>query len=833
VSLVGKESKSAAGLIQIQECMPQTETRAPPLFRLLSAFLPPSTLPAHGLLRRWLSLSFASLAAYILLDRGTVYLQMWQGNSAWYPPIGLAVALYLGLGDAGIPAMVLATFLAGLFNYHQSAFSLDFFLLNPLIPTVYISGSRLIRERLKADLRIHSMRDVLNLLFYSLTAACLVAIVSVTALTCSGKISPHNSVREAFDWWIGDAVALSSISTFLLEFVLPALRRFLGMCSAEVTPAPEPKILWQIRRKALMDTLIVCANLLFSFVFVFSSNHSGSARPFYIFFLPVIWIAVRQGSRGAMAGILTLNAGLAAVMYALPRTPEDPAVLQLLMLILSVTALILGAAMDERQEAQRRSEQKEESIRLILESAAEGICGIDSQGLCTFINPAEARLLGYVSPYQLLGRRLHSLCHHTSLAGAAVPVQDCALVATARDGLMHHCADESFWRADGSSFPVEVWAHPIRRHGRVVGAVVGFVDTTKRKQEEEALRYAKLAAEAASRSKSEFLANMSHEIRTPMNGILGMSALLADTPLNAEQREYLALVKSSGETLLHLLSDILDLSKVEAGKLTLESLDFSPEQCLQETLQLIAPVPHDKPIDICWELADDTPPMVRGDPTRLRQVLINLLGNALKFTERGQVCISLRPVTVDSVGCTLEFVVSDTGINIPAEQCATIRLIARFIEKLGHTVTLAQDGQEAVDLVQQHAFDLVLMDMLCLPWTASRPRGRFAHSSLRAGTFRSWRSLPTRSRKIGRFASKPGWMASSPNQFPCLFFAQELTASLQLPQRRIRLGGFPFLITATEQLSGKVLGTGGRSFSSDVSAWQSTRLQSFAFFRDL
>jgi PAS domain S-box-containing protein len=658
----------APPLAQIQDQLPQSETLPSALlFRLLSPFLPPSTLPRRTLFWRWLSFFFASLSAYVLLDRSTVYLQFWHGISAWYPPIGLAFALYLGLGDAAIPSMFLAGFLAGLFNYHQSPTSLEFLLINPLIPTLYIIASRLVKKRLNPNLRLRSMSNVLDLLTYSLAASFVAAFIATALLAISGKVPLHDYLRAAFDWWIGDAVALSSVSTFLLEFVLPSLRRFLGI-SLGAPPLYFTGGFLSFRRKYLLETVAFVAALVLSFLIVFGWNPSHSANLFYLLFLPLIWIAVRQGLRGAIAGLLVLNVGLAVIMYSLPQRVTEIGIVQILMFILSITALILGAATDERREAQHRSEEKEENIRLILESTAEGIYGLDPQGICTFINPAAVRLLGYSSPYQLLGTHFHSLCHHSHLDGSALPLNECNLHSITRDGLDYHELDDILWRADGSSLPVEIWAHPIHHRGGIVGMVAGFVDTTRRKLEEEALRNAKAAAEAANRSKSEFLANMSHEIRTPMNGILGMATLLSETPLNAEQREYLRLVNSSADSLLHLLNDILDLSKVESGKIQLESVDFSPEDCLQGTLQLLAAVPHAKPIDICWELAEDTPHLVRGDPIRLRQVLINLLGNALKFTERGEVSVSLRLMHQNSTSATLQFVVSDTGIGIPLQQ---------------------------------------------------------------------------------------------------------------------------------------------------------------------
>jgi PAS domain S-box-containing protein len=304
----------------------------------------------------------------------------------------------------------------------------------------------------------------------------------------------------------------------------------------------------------------------------------------------------------------------------------------------------------------------EAHIRLIIESSADGLMQVDNTWRIAMINPAACEMLGY-SPEQLLGRDMHASIH-CSHDNAATSPDTCSLGVAMRAGRALRENMETFWCADGRPLSVTVAIHPMHQGETLIGAVLSFSDNSQRQAVEHAREAARAEAELLARSKSEFLANMSHEIRTPLNGVLGMAQIGYLDSLGREKtQETFAHILESGNLLLVIINDILDLSKIEAGKLVVESIPVDPRHSVDAAVASLAQRAAEKGLTLLAEKAPDLPAAVVSDPTRIAQILLNLLSNAIKFTAHGEVHLAALRAEGQLV-----FRITDTGIGMTPGQ---------------------------------------------------------------------------------------------------------------------------------------------------------------------
>ena len=321
----------------------------------------------------------------------------------------------------------------------------------------------------------------------------------------------------------------------------------------------------------------------------------------------------------------------------------------------------------ERKLQEEENRRQKEFNETVLNSIPDSICIIDVKtGRIIDANIAFLAESG-LTREEVAGRYCFELTHNISeMCGP--PDHPCPMRETARSG-RQAAAEHRHYSADGSQVFVEVFTFPLWKGGNKVDQVVHVSrDITDRKKTEDEIIRSKEAAEKANQAKSEFMASLSHEFRTPMNGIIGMTELLRDSYLSVEQLEYVELLQESAESLAGMLNDILDFSRIEAGRLELDVVDFSPGKTMESALHSLAAKAHEKGLELIHEMDPGIPEVLSGDPGRLRQIVINLVGNAIKFTSRGEVRLVAEIESINDESITIHFKVSDTGIGIPAEK---------------------------------------------------------------------------------------------------------------------------------------------------------------------
>ncbi len=372
--------------------------------------------------------------------------------------------------------------------------------------------------------------------------------------------------------------------------------------------------------------------------------------------IPDILERIRRGEKISHFETVRLRKDGSTVQVAVTVSP-----------IMNARGEVTGAATIARDITERkRVEERLRRLSRAVEQSPAAVVITDVHGAIEYVNPKFTQITGYTAA-EVKGQNPRIL-----KSGMQSPI--------VYEGLWTTILSGGEWRGEfanrkksGEIYWESASIVPIRDSA---GAITHFLavkeDITERKRAEEELRRAKEAAEAANRAKSQFLANMSHEIRTPMNGVIGMAGLLLDTDLSLEQRRYAEIVRSSGEALLAVINDILDFSKIEARRLNLECADFDLRSVLEYTASLMGIKTSEKKLELLFEVVPGTPCLLRGDAGRLRQVLVNLLGNAVKFTSQGEVAVTVRADSEDEQKATLLFTVRDTGIGFRQEQASVL-----------------------------------------------------------------------------------------------------------------------------------------------------------------
>ncbi|MCK6390917.1 MAG: ATP-binding protein, partial [Azonexus sp.] len=486
-----------------------------------------------------------------------------------------------------------------------------------------------------------------------------------------------------------------------------------------------------------------------------------------------------QGRENALAALRGVLRTLLPEMQAQDSADSD----DLAVLSEKITALITENETNRRELANQKFALDQHAIVSVTD--ADGVIVYANDRFCAISGYARDELIG--RNHRMVKSGVHSDAFFSELwqcirAGQVWQGEICNLTKSG----------QLYW-VDATIVPL------LDAAGQPAQYIAIRTEITAHKNAKAALQQAKEAAEAANRAKSDFLANMSHEIRTPMNGVIGMTELALDTPLNPEQRDYLNIIRASGESLLALLNDILDFSKIEAGKLIVEHIQFDLPELLRVTLRTLQMAAEEKGLALIGHLSPDLPTQVNGDPNRLRQILINLIANAIKFTAQGSVSLHASAHATHGDCLEIEFSVIDTGIGIAPEkqqvifdafsqedtsttrryggsglglsicrclvellggdirvestpgqgshfsfrlpfqpvqdvsttpgtpvvdvQPATLdillvedhpinqKLALTLLGKWGHRITLAGDGQEAVDCCANQRFDVILMDL--------------------------------------------------------------------------------------------------------------------------
>ena len=325
--------------------------------------------------------------------------------------------------------------------------------------------------------------------------------------------------------------------------------------------------------------------------------------------------------------------------------------------------IIIVRDITEKYNIQNELKQNHQFLSHVIESLSNPFYVVNVSDYSIAIANSAARGMNAIDPSTTCYALTHRLDAPCMGADHVCPMAEVLRTKQAVRVEHVHYTDE------GEVRNVEMYAHPIfDARGQIVQMIESSLDITEHKKILAEMEEAKNAAETAAKAKADFLANMSHEIRTPLNAIYGMTSLMLNTPLNEEQQDFIETIRGGGETLLHVINDILDFSKIEAGKLDLEESPFSVRECIEEALDLLTETAAEKGLELAYYVEETVPPVIVGDITRVRQILVNLLNNGIKFTEAGEIVVHVSSQPTDAEHFEIHFSVRDTGIGIQKDK---------------------------------------------------------------------------------------------------------------------------------------------------------------------
>ena len=612
----------------------------------------------------------ALLALYFL---GGLLLQKsflhYDHASLFWPPAGLALAAILILGFRFWPAIAMGAFLF----LRVGGAPFGFFMLATAAGnTLAAVGTAFLLKRLfKFENSLERLRDLAAyVLVAGVLGAALNAALSAAGLAGEHKISWPALLPNLLAWWMPNLLAVLVLTPVFVAWAAPSLWR------------------WNFRQA--VEAMICVVGLAAGALVSFSAWFVYGIHNFLLAYLPVpflLWGAFRFGPRGAATGTLVVT-GMA--FYFLFQghglADNDATTLQLIgsyICIMAVANLFLAVIAAERRRAEINLAENEKRLRTVVADQSDLICRFLSDGKITFANQAfcefygqpEAQLLGTDFFQKLTTGEAATLREKLAALPAERPVWsfDRRAVAAADHVEWQQCNFRRFAKDGGKSFEYQAVIQNITPRKQAELALQEAKTTLEKTnlQFQIAAKEATAAAEQANRAnqaKSEFLANMSHEIRTPLSGILGMVELLSQTRLDPRQKEFATAAAESANALLHVINDVLDFSKIEAGKMTIAQEEFSLRPIVDGVMENAATREPGKKINVAAIVRRDVPHRLLGDPVRLRQVLLNLVGNGIKFTEQGEVIVRIQPQSRSRGRIKLRFEITDTGIGLTPEQ---------------------------------------------------------------------------------------------------------------------------------------------------------------------